>query len=410
VAEGARAFERGVWIDLTRILTRARQTAPTGIDRVELAWARHLLDAAEDVRGLCRTTRGFLLLPPDGIRAVVDMLSGVDPGRAHADWWSRITGRGDRPRHRAEAALRPLAIDRCPPWGLQAMARRHRPPVYLNLGHINHSARIFRPLRQSGARVVVLIHDLIPATHPDLVPPKQPARFAERIAQVRACASLVVAVSGDTERALRAHWPDGPTPPIVRAEIGVDDPGASVPAKPARGRFLMVGTLEPRKNHAVVLGAWERLADVIPQSEFPRLDILGQPGWCGDDIAARIRAHPGHGTSLFLDTAASDDTLRIAYSEADTLLYPSLAEGFGLPPHEALDHGLLPICADLPSLKEGLGDDAVYLDPGDVYSWMETIRTRISGNLDGPAKRSKKRPGWQDHFEKVAAALAAPRD
>jgi hypothetical protein len=129
-----------------------------------------------------------------------------------ADRWSRITGRGDRPRHKAEAALRPLAIDRAPPWGLQAMARRHRPPVYLNLGHINHSARIFRPLRQSGARVVVLIHDLIPATHPDLVPPKQPARFAERIAQVRACASLVVAVSGDTERALRAHWPDGPTP------------------------------------------------------------------------------------------------------------------------------------------------------------------------------------------------------
>jgi hypothetical protein len=88
-----------------------------------------------------------------------------------------------------------------------------------------------------------------------------------------------------------------------------------------------------------------------------------------------------------------------AYSEADTLLYPSLAEGFGLPPHEALDHGLLPICADLPSLRAGLGDAAVYLDPRDVYSWEETIRKRISGKLDGPRARSAKRPGWQDHFD-----------
>jgi glycosyltransferase involved in cell wall biosynthesis len=255
---------------------------------------------------VCRTTRGFLLLPPDGVRALLSMLSEAGAGTMRADRWSRITGRGDRPRHKAEAALRPLAIDRAPPWGLQAMARRYRPSTYLNLGHSNHSARVLRPMRQCGARVVVLIHDLIPLTHPDIVPPKQPARFARRIAQVRAHASLVVAVSGDTENALRAHWPDGPAPPIVRAEIGVEVPDPPVAAKSARGRFLMVGTLEPRKNHAVVLDAWEGLAGDMAAEPLPRLDILGQPGWCGAEIAARIRAHPGYGTTVFLDTAASD--------------------------------------------------------------------------------------------------------
>jgi glycosyltransferase involved in cell wall biosynthesis len=410
VADGARAFQSGVWIDLTRILTRVGQAAPTGIDRVELAWARHLLENSRGLHGVCRTTRGFLLLRPDGIRALLSMLSEAGAGTMRADRWSRITGRGDRPRHKAEAALRPLAIDRAPPWGLQAMARRYRPSIYLNLGHSNHSARVLRPMRQCGARVVVLIHDLIPLTHPDIVPPKQPARFARRIAQVRAHASLVVAVSGDTENALRAHWSDGPAPPIVRAEIGVEVPDPPVAAKSARGRFLMVGTLEPRKNHAVVLDAWEGLAGDMAAEPLPRLDILGQPGWCGAEIAARIRAHPGHGTTVFLDTAASDDVLRAAYEEADTLLYPSLAEGFGLPPHEALDLGLLPICADLAALRAGLGDAAVYLDPRDVYSWEETIRKRISGKLDGPRARSAKRPGWQDHFEKVAAALAELRD
>jgi glycosyltransferase involved in cell wall biosynthesis len=266
VADGARAFQSGVWIDLTRILTRVGQAAPTGIDRVELAWARHLLENSRGLHGVCRTTRGFLLLRPDGIRALLSMLSEAGAGTMRADRWSRITGRGDRPRHKAEAALRPLAIDRAPPWGLQAMARRYRPSIYLNLGHSNHSARVLRPMRQCGARVVVLIHDLIPLTHPDIVPPKQPARFARRIAQVRAHASLVVAVSGDTENALRAHWPDGPAPPIVRAEIGVEVPDPPVAAKSARGRFLMVGTLEPRKNHAVVLDAWEGLAGDMGRS------------------------------------------------------------------------------------------------------------------------------------------------
>jgi hypothetical protein len=95
---------------------------------------------------------------------------------------------------------------------------------------------------------------------------------------------------------------------------------------------------------------------------------------------------------------------------ADTLLFPSLAEGFGLPPYEALAHGILPICADLPVLRSGLAADAVYVDPTDVYSWGATIKKRIAGKLVGSRKRSAHWPEWQDHFERVAAALAELRD
>ncbi len=398
-----------VWLDLTRTLTRVGQAAPTGIDRVELAWAEHLLTVNPQMRGICRTTRGFLLLPPDGVRVLVARMRDGGAGLGRADAWSRLTGRGARPRHRAEAMLRGHAIDRCPPWGLAAMARRHGARVYLNPGHSNHTARVLGAMRGSGARVVVLVHDLIPITHPELVPPKQPARFVARIARVAANASLVVAVSGDTERALAAHWRTG-GPRVIRAEIGV--PGQPVPAKtkPGTGRFLMVGTLEPRKNHAVLLKAWDILAQDLPGGEVPQLDILGQQGWRGVEIAEDIAAHPQFGKTIFLDTAAGDDALAEAYRHADTLLYPSLAEGFGLPPYEALTHGLLPICSDLPVLRSGLNADAVYVDPNDVYSWVETIKKRMSGKLDGSRERSAGRPGWQDHFGTVAAALAELRD
>lgn len=398
-----------VWLDLTRTLTRVGQAAPTGIDRVELAWADHLLTVNPQMRGLCRTTRGFLLLPPKGVRALVARMRDGGAGLGRADTWSRLTGRGARPRHRAEAMLRGHAIDRCPPWGLAAMARRHGARIYVNPGHSNHTARVLGAMRRSGAEVVVVIHDLIPVTHPELVPPKQPARLAGRIAQVAGNASLVVAVSEDTERALAAHWPSG-GPRVIRAEIGVPVRAMPVAMKSGAGRFLMVGTLEPRKNHAVLLKAWSILAQDLPPGELPRLDILGQTGWRGAEIAEEIGAHAQFGKTVFLDTAAGDDALAEAYRLADTLLYPSLAEGFGLPPHEALAHGLLPICSDLPVLRSGLGADAVYVEPNDVYSWVETIKKRMSGNLDGSGERSAGRPGWQDHFGTVAAALAEPRD
>jgi glycosyltransferase involved in cell wall biosynthesis len=399
-----------IWLDLTRSLTRVGRVAPTGIDRVEHAWAKHLLASNPEMRGLCRTTRGFLLLPPDGVRALVTEMHNGGQALGPADTWSRLTGRGDRPRHRAEALLRGYAIDRCTPWGLRAMAARHEVRTYVNAGHINHTDRVLKPLRHAGASVVVLIHDLIPISHPHLVPPQQPGRFAERLSRVADHASLVVTVSEDTESELGRHWaPRAKVPALLRAEIGVSSVPEAEPKAPS-GRFLMVGTLEPRKNHTVILSAWDLLADALPSDAMPQLHILGQPGWRGEEIVAAIRNHCQFGKTISLDIAASDDALVDAFAMADTLLFPSLAEGFGLPPYEALAHGILPICADLPVLRSGLAADAVYVDPTDVYLWGATIKKRIAGKLVGSRKRSAHWPEWQDHFERVAAALAELRD
>jgi hypothetical protein len=296
-----------------------------------------------------------------------------------------------------------------PPWGLQAMARRHRPSVYLNLGHSNHSAPCLRPMRQSGARVVVLIHDLIPLTIPTSCHRNSPRVSPAHRAGAGACL-LVVAVSGDTENALRAHWPDGPAPPIVRAEIGVEvpDPARRGKVRPRPfpdGRHA--GTAEEPRRRSGRMGG---LAGDMAAERCSR----GWTSWVSRAGAGRrspresapIRDMARRSSS----TPPRATTLRAPIPRPIRCSIPSLAEGFGLPPHEALDHGLLPICADLPSLRAGLGDAAVYLDPRDVYSWEETIRKRISGKLDGPRARSAKRPGWQDHFEKVAAALAELRD
>jgi glycosyltransferase involved in cell wall biosynthesis len=88
---------------------------------------------------------------------------------------------------------------------------------------------------------------------------------------------------------------------------------------------------------------------------------------------------------------------------AIALLFPSHAEGFGLPPIEAAGHGVPVIAANLPVLREICGNFPVYLDPTDSYSWMETIH-RLAHS--GPAIRKKQAvPNWADHFKAVLTQL-----
>jgi glycosyltransferase involved in cell wall biosynthesis len=400
-----------VWLDLTRSLSRAGRGAPTGIDRVELAWTDHLVSANPATRFLCRTTRGFLLLSPEGGRALADILRG-EARLGPADLWSRMTGRGDRSRHRAEALIRRHAVDRCPPWGLAGMIRRNAPRVYVNTGHSNLSPGVLGPLRRAGTDIVAIVHDLIPLARPELVPAGQPRAFRAKIDAVADHATLTVAVSEDTRAALDRLWSArARRPRTVAVRIGVPDiPVPDVVPPRERGRFLMVGTLEPRKNQATMLKVWTRLMEDGGPDPLPSLHIVGNPGWKGAEIRHMIERHPAFGTAIFLHPAGRDSMLVDQMRRADALLYPSLAEGFGLPPWEALAQGALPICSDLPVLRELLGSHAVYLDATDVYSWANTIRQRVSGKIAGPKGSPDGWPAWQDHLKGVSAALASLRD
>jgi glycosyltransferase involved in cell wall biosynthesis len=397
-----------VWLDLTRTLSRVGRGAPTGIDRVELAWADHLISANPNARFLCRTTRGFLLLSPEGGRLLMALMRG-EATLGRADLWSRLTGRGGWPRHRAEAVVRDHAVDRCSRWALAAMIRRHGPSVYVNTGHSNLCTAVLASFAQAGVDIVAVVHDLIPITHPDLVPPEQPATFRAKIDAVADHATLAIAVSEDTRAALERLWaPRARHPEVAAVRIGA--PHIPAPeTMPARepGRFLMVGTLEPRKNQVTMLAVWSRLMEDGGPDPLPTLHIVGNPGWNGERVRRSIESHPAFGKAIFLHPGCGDETLADQMRRADALLYPSLAEGFGLPPWEALSHGALPICSDLPVLRELLGAHAVYVDPADVYSWAETIRQRIAGRIPGPDGLPGNWPGWQDHFDGVSAALAA---
>lgn len=401
-----------VWLDLTRLLTRAGRDVLTGIDRVELAYLRHLLQVdAPDTRFLLRTTRGYLLVDRRGGARLAELATGtLSPGRA--DGLSRLIGRGRVMRHRVEAALRPLAIDRCLPGGLSRLLQRRAPEglVYLSTGHLNLSERTLAAFSaRRGTRVGVLVHDLIPILHPDLVAEDMPARFAGRIERVRRHADLVICNSATTEAELDAHWQgQALRPPSFVAPLGLEP--RDLPQCPRDpNHFVMLGTIEPRKNHALVLDVWERLAETLPEARMPQLHVIGPLGWRVSDLVARLSEHPLRGRSIHWHGPLPDDEVAHHLARAVALLFPSLAEGYGYPPLEAALAGALPICSDLAVFRETLGESAVYLNVSDTYSWVETIRKHVLGSDVLATRPAPVVPEWGTHLDKVGRVLARNR-
>ncbi|MBN9225396.1 MAG: hypothetical protein ABS63_01855 [Microbacterium sp. SCN 70-27] len=136
----------------------------------------------------------------------------------------------------------------------------------------------------------------------------------------------------------------------------VDRPGHPDLTRPY---VLAVGTLEPRKNLERLLDAWLKL-DPAVRARFD-LALVGARGWEDDGIVGKAEA-----AEVRLLGRVSDPELRALYAGASAFAYPSLYEGFGLPPLEAMAAGAPVLTSNLSSLPEVVGDAAVQVDPHDT--------------------------------------------
>ncbi|EEW26503.1 glycosyltransferase [Rhodobacter ferrooxidans] len=401
-------------LDLTRLVSRLGRGALTGVDRVELAYLQTLLAGPVPLFALVRTALGFVLLDAGGARAVCLRARGEVP-LGPVDLLGRLTWRREPLRARAEADLRRLALARCGRLTLARMLRRHLPAgfSYLNVGHANLTPRVMRAIHAvAGARAAVLVHDTIPLDHPEFSRPDIPPVFARKLAVVAGHADLVIHSTKDARRKTEAHLAAfGRVPPGVLAPLGVPTPQPDASLLPhglnlARPYFVTIGTIEPRKNHALLLDVWEMLHQRLPAAEVPHLFILGSRGWANDAVFARLDAAVAAGQAITELPGLPDGAVAALLAGAQALLFPSLAEGYGLPPLEAMALGVQVICPPLAVFQETMGDYPVYLSARDSYSWMETIEKNVTaGGRDDTLKNQENArcagPDWPTHFKAV---------
>ncbi|WP_341232906.1 glycosyltransferase family 1 protein [uncultured Sulfitobacter sp.] len=392
-------------LDVTRTLRRARRMA-TGVDRVEQAYLAQFLSDDTPCFGLARTPLGYLLLDRAGLQGIQDRIGGrVDWGAP--DGLSRLRrGRAMEVR-RAEADFRRLAIARTAVWRLPRLIKNLPDPCqYFNVGHSNLSRRVLSTLSKHGLDINVLIHDVIPLEYPQYQRPGSVEPFRDKLKNVQKWADRVIYNSADTKAKAEAQMTTrGETPAGIVAHLGTvlpkPDPSELPHGQPpAEPYFVTVGTIEPRKNHKFLLDIWDEMGP-----DAPLLLICGARGWNNDAVFARLDAL-GPDSRVREVSNLSDPALAALVQSASGSLFPSLAEGFGLPPLEALMLKTPVLCNDLDVLHEFLGDIPVYASVSDHYQWTRIIKNWANTAEMQETPRGLQGPTWKKHFNIVLSPRA----
>ncbi len=388
-----------VVLDLSRLLSRVLHATPTGVDRVEMAYARGLLAAIPE-------RLAFAALHPCGIYGRLDrgaVLAFLDETEAR---WNDDAVRGRWVRRAGAArwllALRPHRVPR--PQG------RARVYVQGSPHHLERRDRVAAILRREGeARMIGLVHDLIPIEYPEYARPNGAALHIARMATLEALAAGLITNSEATRLSLRRHLERSGHDPLIHvAHLGTHPaPSAALPiAGEEAGRtpyFICIATIEPRKNHLLLLNIWRRMVEEANGATVPRLVIVGRRGWENEQIIDMLERCPALRGHVDEHAGLPDKAMATLLAGARALLLPSFAEGFGMPVTEALGAGVPVICSDLPALREAGGDVPDYLDPLDGRAWIRMVGDYAKADS---AQRSQqlerllswKPPGWSDHI------------
>lgn len=375
---------RPVLIDISRLLGRAREShLPTGVDRVALAQVAHFARQHPDhTHALLTQGDGAAVLDLTRSQAAFALLLDRPPAaRARREshgwiWHARLAGWAWRPRWLAQSVL-------------------------INAGHrgLEHPAYA-HTLRARGAQLLSFIHDLIPVTHPALCRAGETGRHAQRLRTALGGAAVLVN-SHHTAAELRA-WAaqQGLRVPLLQvAPLGVSAPAHDAPAtssdNPQQPCLVMLGTVEPRKGHRLLLDLWPALVQRCrARGQQPQLIVIGQPGWDCDDLLARLADPAVQALGVQHLPHASDEHVTTELRRARALLMPSAAEGFGLPVAEALALRTPVLAAPLPVLDEIAPGRITRLDTARADDWLDELDRRCADTAAQLAQRRAALADW----------------
>lgn len=221
-----------------------------------------------------------------------------------------------------------------------------------------------KQFKNNGGKVVSVVYDIIPLTHPETCGDANVLAFMPWFQNVLTVSDNIVAISRTIMNQISAHAKnhvpiDGHVRPVgyfyLGSELDVAEPVSELRARLNEAMtgsdpvFVVVGTIEPRKNLQFVLTAFERLWQ---GGSGCKLVIIGKNSWKSEALLSRINSHPKNGTLLFCFRDVTDQELEYIYRCASALIIASIVEGFGLPLVEAHQRGLPVLCSDIPVFRE----------------------------------------------------------
>lgn len=381
-------------LDVSRLLWRAVRSAPGGIDRLELAMARHLLAEEPEARFVFTDGGVVRSLKPKLARRLIEGAAERWAGHPRDTACARVAAylggeEGAFPAARARLADRqvPLVdLGRSLLAGLlyrQGGLRAEEPEAlqgtaYLNLSHRNlDNAKLFAALSRADS-LLCYLHDDIPLRQPDMAAPGSDQRFRRMLRHLgerpvrlvtNSRASRARILESAASHGLRFARIDVVPPPV--GEIFTE---RTTPQRTAQPFFLVPGLLTTRKNLGLLAEACRRMAG------SPGFDILlaGAPGLDAAGVLAELGETPP-GIRLLRAEGLSDHAMARLMRAALAVLAPSLEEGFDYPVHEALAAGVPVIASDIAAHREYVEGFAELLDPLDAAAWAGAMARLLAG-------------------------------
>lgn len=242
-------------------------------------------------------------------------------------------------------------------------------------------ADAFVRLKQAGARVVLVVHDLMVWETPQLTSGPDAQAFARNMLATVEQADGVAAVSGATASVIARAFAEErrvlPKVVVARPAGAFDETSPAGPPprglKPGDNFVLFCSTIEVRKNHALLLKVWEQMRTTLPAERMPTLIFVGVWGWGADAVRLTVERNWRLAPYLRVIDDASDEELVWLYRNARFTVFPSYNEGYGLPVAESLAVGTPVLVSDHPATVEACEGLMPALDPDDVAGWRKEI-------------------------------------
>jgi len=237
--------------------------------------------------------------------------------------------------------------------------------------------------RYKNIKIVHIVYDLLPLKHPELFVPELVSAFkmwweiSNYYVDSYACISKCVA--GDVREFIPKY--------NSRAQVQCFPMGSDIISNNTGAvknftsgysdsqLYLMVGTMEPRKNHTFVLDAFDELW--ATGKSTARLLIIGRRGWHSELISKRILNHPEFGRLLFWLDDCNDDVLEGCYQISDVLIAASIDEGYGLPIIEAESRGLKVLASDIGVFREVANSSVEFFNLTNTEELVEKLSNSL---------------------------------
>lgn len=340
---------------------------------------------------------------PAPLKAIARRLIRTTPVRRARDELARRRRLRDHPAWHREHRIDVWPDDS---WFFDIEAAWHNVP---------HRSELLPWLASRGVRTTTLIADVIPFQFPQWFDANQIRLFTSFIEAHLRYSERFLCISESSERdvialaerlGIERHLDTSVVTMganFHRAEADLPRPSSAPP-----GRYLLtVGTIEPRKNHGLLLDAFDRLRD---SHDDLSVVVVGKAGWMTTDVQERLRTHPDAGDRVRWLDRVDDRELDALYRHAFLAVQPAYYEGFGAPVVEALANGVPTLSSNGGALPEAGGTWAEYFDPDSVDQLVELIKRHLSDQSFHDAKvlalGDYQPPSWEDGAADIEAVFA----